>query len=111
MVKPGDRTKKKKFRKTTKGKSKRVFERGTPGKQSCGLCGKPLHGVPNHKPKSDILKLSKSEKRPTAKHGGVLCGECRRNLAEETAKVVSKAKSVEDVSIKIRKYMVKGEKK
>ena len=107
MPKPGDKTKKKKFRKVPSGKTKQVFERGKPRKQACALCEKQLHGVPHGKRKSELSRLSKSKKRPTSKFAGVLCGACRKAVAEEAAKVVSKIKRIEEVSLKMKSYVSK----
>ncbi|MDI6826412.1 MAG: 50S ribosomal protein L34e [Candidatus Aenigmarchaeota archaeon] len=55
------------------------FERKKPNVAKCGVCGKPLHGVPRLNP-SGIRKLPKTKRRPERPYGGNLCSECMRKL-------------------------------
>ncbi len=45
----------------------------------CAICKKPLHGVARGR-KSEIKKLSKSERRPERPYGGYLCSRCMREV-------------------------------
>jgi len=105
MPNKSERSKKKKFRKMPSGKSKRVFIRGKTGKHYCALCERVLHGVPHGKKASEVGKLSKTERRPTALFAGVLCGKCRAIVAAEAAKVSSGSKAVEDVELRLQPYV------
>jgi len=109
MVSPGEKTKKKKKRRTAKG-SKDYYVREKTAKHKCGLCGSELHGTPHGKKKSQVAKMGKTKKRPSASFGGVLCGKCRRIAAEEKAKVESGVKQLEETDFKLRKMLgIKGE--
>lgn len=104
MTSPGQKTKKKKKRKTSKG-SKNYFVREKTAKHKCGICNSQLHGVPHGKKVSETGKMSKTEKRPSVPFGGVLCGKCRRVVAEEQAKVENGLKKLDAVDLKVRKYL------
>ncbi len=105
MPKRSDRSKKKKFRKSSGKKAKPIFVRGKTAKHKCAACGKALHGVPHGKTSSQVRKLSKTERRPTGIFAGVLCGQCRSKVAAEAAKVEAKAKKLWEVELKLRKYV------
>ncbi len=105
MVRRSDRSKKEKFRRKSSGKSKRYFVRDKAGKHHCGVCKAVLHGTPHSKPASKIRKLSKSERRPTALFAGVLCSKCRTLVVEEAAKIESKTKKLDEVELRLRKYV------
>jgi large subunit ribosomal protein L34e len=108
MPAPGQKTKKKKKRKTAK-RTKQYFARGKTAKQSCALCGRQLHGVPHGQKVAEIAKMSKTEKRPSARFGGILCGKCRREVAEEKAMVENGLKELGSVNLKVRRFLaVKG---
>jgi len=105
MPKRSDRSKKKKFRKTSGEKAKRIFVRGKTGKHHCALCEKVLHGVPHSKKPSEVRKLAKTKRRPSAIFAGVLCNQCRAQIAEEAAKVEAKAKKISEVELRFRIYV------
>lgn len=44
---------------------------------ACGICGKPLGGVPRVRPYK-LKSLAKTKKRPERMYGGVLCPRCLR---------------------------------
>jgi len=105
MPKRSERGKKTKFRRRPGRKAKRVFIRGKTGKHHCGLCDALLHGVPHGKKPSKVGKMSKSEKRPSAVFAGVLCTRCRTLVVEEAAKVLASIKGIDDVELRLRKYV------
>ncbi|RLG70185.1 MAG: 50S ribosomal protein L34e [Candidatus Iainarchaeum archaeon] len=102
MVRPGQKTKNKKYRKTPGGESKVYFERDRHGKASCALCGSTLAGVPRQ---DEVKKLSKTERRPSTIFAGVLCNKCRSIVLEEAIKVKHNIKSMQDCKISIRPYI------
>ena len=105
MVKPGQKTKKKKFRRRASKKSRVYFTREKTSKQHCALCKGMLHGVPHGKTKTEVKRLSKTQRRPSTVFGGVLCTKCRTSAVEEAAKVKEKLKKIEDVNLEMRKYV------
>ena len=105
MVQPHERVKKKKFRRTARGKSKRFPSEKKTGKRTCALTRQALSGVPHGKRKSEVRKLSKSQRRPTAVLGGVLSSKARRHVMEESIKVKTKVKSLQDVELKVRGFV------
>lgn len=104
MTSPGQKTRKKKKRRSAKG-SREYYVRGKTGKQHCALCGSELHGAPHGKRVSGLGKMSKTEKRPSVPFGGVLCGKCRRIVAEERAMVENNLKQLDSVDLKVRKLL------
>ncbi len=105
MPKRSDRNKKTKFRKGGQEKSKRVFEKGKTKKHSCALCEGMLHGVPHSKRPAEVKKLAKTKRRPTALFAGILCTKCRSLVATEVAKVEAKVKTIDDVELRLQKYV------
>jgi len=99
-----ERAKNKKFRRLPHGKSRVVFERGHPGKHHCALCGAVLHGVPHGRKPSEVRKMGKTERRPSALFAGMLCGKCRAIIVVEAAKVGSGLKKIQDVELRLRKF-------
>ncbi|MDP6670220.1 MAG: 50S ribosomal protein L34e [archaeon] len=104
MTNPGQKTMKKKKRRTPSG-SKEYYVREKTGKRSCAVCKKPMHGVPHGKTVAEVSKLSKTKKRPSVPFGGVLCTKCRRQVFEEKAKVENGLKKAEDVDLLINNYI------
>ena len=100
-----DRAKKTKFRKKPGAKSERIFVRGKTGKHVCALCDKVVHGTPHGKTAAEVRKLSKTKRRPTGIFAGLLCNQCRAQVASEAAKVEAKIKSLEDVEVRLKKYV------
>jgi ribosomal protein L34E len=108
MTSPGQKTKKKKKRRTPSG-SKEYYVREKTGKRNCTVCNKQLHGVPHGKTAAEISRMSKTKKRPSVPFGGVLCTKCRRQVFEEKAKVENGLKNIEDVDLVIKKFIVNAE--
>jgi ribosomal protein L34E len=99
-----ERSKEKKFVRTPGGVKIR-YETGKSGKHHCARCKTVLHGVPHGKRRGEIAKLSKSEKRPSVIFGGVLCGNCRKEVIEDAAKIKAGFKEEKDVDLEIKKFV------
>jgi len=77
MVQPQkSRSRRRVYVKSSKG-TKLVYKQRKSAKRTCNFCGKPLHGVAAVTRKA-LKKLTKSQKRPERKFGGVLCSSCSR---------------------------------
>ena len=105
MVKPSDRSKKKKFVRTPKGKSKRIVKDKKHGKLKCALCKKQLHGVMHGKTSSERKKGPKTRKRPSVVFGGVLCSECRTKVLEETIKLKENLKTINSIELRLKPFV------
>lgn len=103
MPTPGQKTKKKKKRRTAKG-CKDYYVREKTGKHHCAICGHELHGVPHGKINVMVSKLSKTEKRPSVPFGGILCTKCRRLVIEQETMVKNGFKKIDGVDFKARKF-------
>ena len=107
MTAPGEKTKKKKKRKCAKGVHE-YFVREKTAKHTCAICQSLLHGVPHGKKKSEVSRMSKTKKRPSVAFGGVLCGKCRRTVAEERAKFENNLKAADEIDFKIMSFISAG---
>lgn len=56
-----------------------------PSKTICGMCKKPLLGVP-HQIASKLAKLPKTAKRPERPYGGMFCSACTRMVLQRKAR-------------------------
>lgn len=63
------------------------YKESRPGKARCA-CGKPLAGTARGT-RTEINKLSKTQKRPSRPFGGQLCAACSKQLLRETARLSS----------------------
>lgn len=110
MTNRAKRRMKRKFRRIPSGESKPRYVRKKPSKHKCAVCKGVLQGVPHGKNKSKIGKLAKSEKRPSVRFAGMLCNKCRTEVFEEAILVKYSAKKIDDVKLKLRKYVKQTEK-
>ena len=99
MVKPSERRKKKKFRRTPGGKTNRVSLKKRPSAKKCQLCGSKLSGTLSGRKE---VKASLSQKRPSAPFAGRLCNVCRAVVMEEALKVKLGVKKEEEVEPRLR---------
>jgi len=76
------RSKRRIAKKLSGGRTKIVYKEALPGRARCGICGKPLHGVPRY---NTHKKTPKSMHRPERPYGGNLCPECMRKIMREKA--------------------------
>ena len=90
-------------RKTVKNKTI-INRRQKPSPAVCGLCGTTLKGVPK-KTKAELAKLSKTEKRPERKFGGVLCSNCVSVLIKEKTRLQSGVIGMDEVPLTHLKYV------
>lgn len=69
----------------------------------CGLCGRKLQAVP--KSPRNLLKASKTEKRPERKFGGVLCATCVETILKEKTRLSKGAIQENEVPLTHLKYI------
>jgi len=102
MVKASQRRLKKKFVRVPSGKVVERYSRKLASKPIDALSKKPLQGTARG---TKINKLSKTQRRPSVLFGGVLGSKSRDLIFEEAIKVKTNVKTMDDVSISIRKYV------
>jgi large subunit ribosomal protein L34e len=90
--------------KTPGGRVNVTYKPKKPSKAICAICKINLKAVPNRS-NSGMAKLAKTEKRPERMFGGVLCGNCVRELVKEKIRLESGIYSREDIDIKHLKYL------
>ncbi len=96
---------KKKFLRHGKKRGEKIhLDRRRTAKQKCGICKRPLRGVKHGADKSQLHKLSKTERRPSVPFGGLLCSECRTVIAEETAKTLA-GKKILEIDLRYRHFV------
>ncbi|MFN4133456.1 MAG: 50S ribosomal protein L34e [Candidatus Hadarchaeales archaeon] len=66
----------------TGGRPREHFRRKAPKGATCGMCGRPLSGIPRV-----VRALPKSQKKPNRPFGGNLCSSCMREILKERARV------------------------
>ena len=88
MVSPRERSTsfKVRIRRSPSGKKVRIHKQGKPSEATCALTQVKLHGVPRMK-RGQITKLSKTQKRPERKFGGVLSHKILRTLVKEKTRL------------------------
>lgn len=86
------------------GGSKIQYRRARNGAPQCADCGGVLKGTARGSP-SQIMKLSKSERRPDRLFGGVLCSACSKERiilrAREMAKLFVPKQEVTETNIEV----------
>jgi ribosomal protein L34E len=102
MVKPADRRKKSKKRRTS-SKLRTEYFKGNSSRQKCAITGEVLSGVPLAK-KGKISKYSKTQRRPSVPFGGNLGSKAREEVFTEVGKVLN-GKDINDVDHKYRTYV------
>ena len=90
--------------KTPGGRISDIYKPKKTGKAICAICKTKLHGVPNLS-RSGMRKLAKTEKRPERMFGGVLCGNCIRDLVKEKIRMESGDLLREEVDITHLKFL------
>ena len=73
------------FVKTPGGLTKIQYRKRKPAKAHCAGCGALLSGVPRERPYK-MQRMSKTEKRPERKFGGILCTRCSRDKLKQAAR-------------------------
>ena len=63
------------------------YRKRKPASAICKVCQKELHGVPRERPYK-MQAMSKTEKRPERKFGGVLCSNCAREELKSRARAL-----------------------
>jgi ribosomal protein L34E len=63
----------------------------------CSICRKATAGIKD--------KGAASKKRVSRRFGSVLCSQCLRTVIMEANRVAEKRKTVEDVSLSMRKFV------
>ena len=73
------------FKKLPGGRLGIHYERKRPKRAHCASCGRALHGVPRGLP-YEFKHISKTQRRPERIYGGVMCGNCTRDILISNAR-------------------------
>ncbi|VVB70497.1 50S ribosomal protein L34e [uncultured archaeon] len=106
MVSPRERSTsfRVRIRRTPGGNKGRISKQGKPSKAHCALTHDILHGVPTMK-RGQLTKLSKTQKRPERKFGGVLSHKILRTLVKEKVRLQEGSISESEVQPTHMKYI------
>lgn len=106
MVSPRERSTsfKVRIRNTPGGKASRISKQGKASKATCALSHEYLHAVPTMK-RGQLTKLSKTQKRPERKFGGVLSHKSLRTLIKEKTRLQEGVISESEVQPTHMKYI------
>jgi len=96
-------------RTTPSGRSIKMRKPKKPGAAHCALCARILQAVPRRS-RSQLAKLSKTEKRPERVYGGVLCAACSQQIVKEKTRLATGTLLRSEVPITHLKY-IQGMKK
>ncbi len=91
-------------RRTPGGKTSLLGKLKKPSASRCALCGRLLAGVPRRR-SSDLIRLSKTQKRPERAFGGVLCPADVAILVKEKTRLRLGEIDEHDVDITHLKYL------
>lgn len=105
MTSSSKQNQKKVFRRGTSGSVRIAYKEKKVGKHKSALSRKVVHGVPHKKNKSEVAKMSKSQKRPSVLLGGKLDVQTRDLVVEEAIKVKLGKKNVSDVELRLQPYV------
>ncbi len=94
----------KRQRKSPTGKPVVKYKAAHPAKTLCALCASKLNAVPNRST-ANLGKLSKTQKRPERKFGGVLCANCTQEIIKEKSRISAGTLSKTDVDFRHHKYI------
>ncbi|MEW5955812.1 MAG: 50S ribosomal protein L34e [Candidatus Micrarchaeota archaeon] len=97
------------MRRTPTGRRTQIQKPKKPSPARCALCACILQAVPR-RGRSEMAKLSKTEKRPERVYGGVLCAACSQQLVKEKTRLATGVLLRSEVPITHLKY-IQGMKK
>ena len=100
---------KKRTRRTPGGRTSQLIRNKKPSKASCALCRKALNAVPRAT-RTEMRKLSATQRRPQRTFGGVLCGNCTASVIKTRTRLQSGIAEENTVPLTLMKYvkMLKG---
>jgi len=105
MPEKGKRWKKRVHYKAPSGKSRQRYKEKKGKLLVCKGCGNRLHGVPHALKKHKLGKLSKTQKRPSALFGGLLCSSCRSDVMQEAVLCMDGQKSLNQTGLREKKWV------
>jgi ribosomal protein L34E len=100
-----EKFKKHKIVKTPGGKTKRHILKKTPGKHICAISKKPLQGMPHGKRPFEVLKLTKTQRRPENLLASMISPDVRKDIYLQAVMLKYKIITNEDVDLRYLKYI------
>ncbi len=91
-------------RNSPKGKPVIKHKAEKQAKAVCSLCGKLLGGMPNRS-HAQMAKLSKTQKRPERKFGGILCTTCVAQVIKDKVRLQQGLISKDEIDFRRLKFI------
>lgn len=86
------------------GKRVVIYKNRKPSAATCAVCSLKLNAVPRRKG-VELKKLSKTQRRPERKFGGVLCANCTRGVIKFKTRLETGAISESDVPLNLLRFV------
>ena len=96
---------KKRSRRTPSGRKVMHYSQAPGSKHTCAICTSVLRGVARKNKR--LPRLTKTQRRPERKFGGILCANCVEQIIKEKTRLETGAISREDVPLARLKYLDK----
>ncbi len=97
--------KKHKTVKTPGGNSSRHVLKKKPGKHVCAISKKPLQGMPHGKRPFEVLKLTKTQRRPENLLASMISPDVRKDIYLQAVMLKYNVITLDDVDLRYVKYI------
>ncbi len=97
--------KKHKTVKTPGKKSSRLILKKTPGKHVCAISKKPLQGMPHNKRPFEVLRLTKTQRRPENLLASMISPDVRKEIYLKAVMLKYNIITMDDVDLRYKKYI------
>ncbi|MBI5226343.1 50S ribosomal protein L34e [Candidatus Micrarchaeota archaeon] len=95
---------KKRSRRTPSGRTSLLIRNKKPKIAPCALCRTPMGGIPRAT-RTEMRKLSATQRRPQRAFGGVLCGACTASVIKTRTRLQSGIADETKVPLTLMKYV------
>jgi len=100
-----EKFKKHKTVKTPGGNTRRLILKKTPGKHICAISKKPLQGMPHSKRPYEVLRLSKTQRRPENPLASMISPDVRKDIYLQAVMLKYNIITLDDVDLRYLKYI------
>lgn len=105
MPSNNEKFKKHKILKTPGGLTKRHLVKKKTGKHICAISKKPLQGMPHGKRAFEVLKLSKTQRRPENPLASMISPDVRKEIYRQAVMLKYNIISIDDIDLRYLKYI------
>jgi len=105
MPNNNEKFKKHKSVKTPGGNVRRVILKKTPGKHICAISKKPLQGMPHNKRPFEVLRLTKTQRRPENLLASMISPDVRKDIYLQAVMLKYNLITLDDTDLRYIKYI------